>query len=78
MIYLRDMMEKLGRGSVMIQKVCKEKGLPAPACRSEESSGVTFNFYTPEVTPKVTPEVQRLLKSIKGEMPTVRKFRANQ
>ncbi|MHB1461114.1 MAG: Fic family protein [Armatimonadota bacterium] len=56
-LYLRGLMEKLGRGSVLIQKACEERGLPKPTWSSEEGHGVTLTFYTPEVTPQVTPGV---------------------
>ena len=53
-------MEKLGRGSVLIQKACKEAGLPVPTWSSEEGRGVTLTFYT--------PEVMRIIAVIDGEM----------
>jgi len=62
-LYLRGLMEKLGRGSVLIIQSCTERGLPKPSWISDEKSGVTLTFYAPEVTPEV-----RLLSAIKGEM----------
>jgi ATP-dependent DNA helicase RecG len=56
-LYLRGMMEKLGRGSMMIQKSCAERGLPTPAWRSEAGHGVTLTFFAGEVTGEVTEEV---------------------
>ncbi len=47
-LYLRGMMEKLGRGSVMIQKSCLERGLPRPEWRSDVGQGVTLTFFVPE------------------------------
>lgn len=75
-LYLRGMMEKLGRGSVMIQKSCAERGLPKPEWRSEAGHGVTLIFFTGEVTEEVTGEVAeevtgevlRILQAMKGEM----------
>ncbi|MGA1869376.1 MAG: Fic family protein [bacterium] len=82
-LYLRGFMEKLGRGSVMILKACKDRGLPAPMWASDEESGVTLTFFlpqvgtkmarsgtevTPEVAPEVKPEVMRLLAVLKGSM----------
>jgi ATP-dependent DNA helicase RecG len=64
LFYLRGMMEKMGRGSVLIQKSCAEQGLPMPNWHSEKGSGVTLTLYAPEVT----PEVIRLLQNLAGEM----------
>ena len=50
-LYLRGMMEKLGRGSVLIQKACSDRGLPKPEWKSDK--GVTLTFFAPEVTPQV-------------------------
>ena len=47
-LYLRGMMEKLGRGSVIIQKSCLERGLPRPEWRSDAGQGVTLSFFVPE------------------------------
>ena len=47
-LYLRGMMEKLGRGSLLIQKLCKERGLPEPKWRSEEGPNVVLTFFVPE------------------------------
>lgn len=47
-LYLRGLMEKLGRGSVMIQKSCIERGLPRPEWRSDTEQGVTLTFFVPE------------------------------
>ncbi len=63
-LYLRGLMEKLGRGSVLIIRACKERGLPIPLWTSGEHAGVTLTFFTPEVT----PEVQKLLRVCDGDM----------
>ncbi|HMN06192.1 MAG TPA: putative DNA binding domain-containing protein [Flavobacteriales bacterium] len=75
-VYLRGLMEKAGRGSVLIIKECAEHGLPAPTWTSTKA-GVTLTLYaphdtphvtphdTPHVTPHVTPQVERLLKAMK-------------
>ena len=47
-LYLWGMMEKLGRGSVMIQKSCLNQGLPQPEWRSDAKQGVTLTFFAPE------------------------------
>ncbi len=47
-LYLRGLMEKLGRGSVMIQKSCIGRGLPRPEWRSDVGQGVTLTFFVPE------------------------------
>lgn len=74
-LYLQGYMEKLGRGSVVIQKTCQQAGLPAPKWHSDQSSGVTLTLFAPEVTPEVapevTPEVGKLLMALIGEQPRV-------
>ena len=55
-LYLRGMMEKLGRGSVMIRKACKAYKLPMPVW-SADAQGVTLTYPAPEVDTEVTPEV---------------------
>ncbi len=66
--YLRGLMEKMGRGSRLIQKLCAEQGLPSPEWRSEAGIGVTLTLYAPEATPEATPEVKKLLQQLKGDM----------
>ena len=75
-LYLRGLMEKAGRGSVLMVQKCLENGLPSPFWKSDPRLGVTVTFpapevtpeVTPEATPEVTPEVKRLLKHLTGEM----------
>ena len=67
-LYLQGYMEKLGRGSVVIQEACQQAGLPAPKWNSDSVSGVTLTLFAPEVTPEVTPEVKKLLSIMIGEM----------
>ena len=55
-LYLRGLMEKLGRGSVMIRKACKAYKLPMPVW-SVDAQGVTLTYPAPEVTIEVTTEV---------------------
>lgn len=55
-LYLRGLMEKLGRGSVMIRKTCEEQGLPMPVWRAD-AQGVTLTYPATEVTTEVTTEV---------------------
>jgi ATP-dependent DNA helicase RecG len=50
-------MEKLGRGSVLILRACKERGLPAPLWTSDAKTGVTLTLFATEVTTEVTTEV---------------------
>lgn len=57
-LYLRGMMEKLGRGSLLILRECKEHGLPPPEW-SVDPEGVTLTFFDPEVA--------RLLRAFRGE-----------
>lgn len=66
-LYLRKLMEKLGRGSAMIKKECEDNGLPTPKWHSDQS-GVTLTFFTPEAIPEVAPEVTKVIRSIIGEM----------
>lgn len=49
-LYLRGYMEKLGRGSLLIQKLCKEYGMPEPKWQSNINTGVTLTFYKPKKT----------------------------
>jgi ATP-dependent DNA helicase RecG len=53
-IYLRGMMEKAGRGSVLIQKICHDEGLPKPEWRSDKYTGVTLTFHALEMDGGVT------------------------
>jgi len=63
-LYLRGLMEKAGRGSVLMVQKCLEYGLPSPFWQSDPKLGVTVTFSTTEVT----TEVIKLLKRFKGEM----------
>lgn len=63
-LYLRGLMEKSGRGSVLMVKKCLENGLPLPVWTSDSKLGVTVTFSTTEAT----TEVVRLLSHLKGEM----------
>lgn len=56
-LYIRGLMEKAGRGSVLMIGRCQEQGLPAPVWTSNAKLGVTVTFRTPEVAPEVTPTV---------------------
>jgi len=49
---------------LLIQQECKTAGLPAQQWKAESSSGVTLTFFTPQVT----PQVEKLLASLRGEM----------
>lgn len=81
--YLIGEMEKLGRGSLLIQKECNDYGLPSPEWKSEKNKGVTLTFFksplknltpqgenndTPQDTPQDSPQVKKLLNIINGEM----------
>lgn len=75
-LYLRGLMERLGRGSVLILNACQKHGLPKPVWTSDERSGVRLTFFAPHVTPQdtpqdtpqVTPQVERLLAVVRGTM----------
>lgn len=65
-LYLRGLMEKAGRGSVLMVKECLKNDLPAPVWKSDETLGVTVTFIAPEATPEATPEVEKLVSVISG------------
>ena len=74
-LYLRGYMEKIGRGSILIQRACTRRGLPLPRW-SEDDYGVTLTFFTTEVATEVTTEVatevatevMQIIKVLDGEM----------
>ncbi len=49
-LYLRGLMEKAGRGSVLMIQQCLEYDLAAPQWRSDKELGVTVTFRAPEGT----------------------------
>lgn len=81
-LYLRGLMEKAGRGSVLMVQQCRNAGLPDPVWRSDTKLGVTVTFASPDsaavsrfgVLPpafnvrKLRPEVAKLLIAIAREM----------
>lgn len=67
-LYLQGYIEKLGRGSVLIRQACEENGLAPPVWYSEGNSGVTLTFLTPEVAPEATPEVEKLIMLVNGDI----------
>ena len=44
-LYLRGRMEKIGRGSLLILRLCQEAGLPEPKWESDLHRGVTLTFF---------------------------------
>jgi len=74
-LYLRGFMEKKGRGSVLIQNACTERGLPLPQWSvSEQGVRLTF-FASPgaqqpakEDTHKLHREFKRMLDAFTGDM----------
>lgn len=46
-LYLRGMMEKVGRGSLLVLNACRQRDLPPPVW-STDALGVTLTFYAPE------------------------------
>ena len=82
-LYLQGLMEKLGRGSLLIKKACSDNGSLPPKWKDDDF-GVTLSIYSRiinietsvvttasvnvQVTPEVTPEVMRLLNIIQGEI----------
>jgi ATP-dependent DNA helicase RecG len=63
-LYLRGLMEMAGRGSVLMIQECLENGLSEPEWKSDATLGVTVTFRAPQVT----PQVEKLLKVLKGPM----------
>jgi ATP-dependent DNA helicase RecG len=61
-LYLRGLMEKAGRGSVLMIQQCRDNGLADPEWKSEEKLGVTVTFRAPQVTPQVKMETVQPLK----------------
>lgn len=74
-LYLRGKMEKVGRGSVLIQKACTDHGLPLPKW-FESDQGVRLTFFahpgaqeaTREDSQKVSREIKRMLTVFTGDM----------
>ena len=52
-LYLRGLMEKAGRGSVLMVQQCREVGLADPFWESDPKLGVTVTFSAGEVTGEV-------------------------
>ncbi len=52
-LYLRGLMEKAGRGSVLMVQRCRDAGLRDPFWKSDPKLGVTVTFPAPEVPPEV-------------------------
>ena len=66
-LYLRGLMEKAGRGSVLMIQQCRDSGLPDPGWKSDQL-GVTVCFEIPQVTPQVTPQVEKLVGVVNAPM----------
>jgi len=70
-LYLRGFMEKMGRGSVLIQKACTDRGLPLPQWLQTEQ-GVRLTFFAHPGTQKITQEInvgiKRMLNVLDGDM----------
>jgi ATP-dependent DNA helicase RecG len=49
-LYLRGRMEKIGRGSLLILRLCEEAGLPVPTWSSDKNRGVTLTFHAVDGT----------------------------
>ena len=84
-LYSRKYMEKLGRGGLLIRKICKEYGLKAPVWTSD-SNGVTLKFFanrevgmevntevSTEVNMDVTEEVRKVIPFIENHKSYSRK-----
>ncbi|MDX8549361.1 putative DNA binding domain-containing protein [Methanospirillum sp. J.3.6.1-F.2.7.3] len=78
-LYLQGLMEKIGRGSLVIIKTCFDNGSPPPQWKDDDF-GVSLTIYsriihietsivaTASVNVQVTPEVMRFLNIMQGEM----------
>ncbi|MGP8254424.1 MAG: Fic family protein, partial [Methanoregula sp.] len=70
-LYLRGFMEKMGRGSVLIQKTCTDRGLPLPQW-SQNEQGVRLTFFafreTHEIPHEINPGIKRMLNVLDGDM----------
>jgi len=74
-LYLRGKMEKVGRGSVLIQNTCTDHGLPLPQW-SVSDQGVRLTFFaqpgaqeaTKKDSQKVSREIKRMLNALDGDM----------
>ena len=70
-LYLRGFMEKMGRGSVLIQKACTDRGLPLPQW-SQNEQGVRLTFFalpgTQEITHEINVGIKRMLDVLEGDM----------
>lgn len=51
-LYLRGLMEKAGRGSVLMVRQCEENGLASPVWTSDKTRGVTVTFSSEAVKSK--------------------------
>lgn len=54
-LYLRGMIEKVRRGSLLVLNACRHRDLPAPVW-STDALGVTLTFHAPQVTGEVAGE----------------------
>lgn len=57
-LYLRGLMEKAGRGSVLMVRQCQEQGLPAPEWTSDAQLGVTVVFHAPAESASTRHQVE--------------------
>jgi len=60
-------MEKMGRGSVLIQKACADHGLPQPKW-SENERGVVLTFFAPGVIYEVPPRILGIPREVPGKL----------
>ena len=67
-LYLRGFMEKMGRGSVLIQKVCADSGLPRPQW-SQNERGVMLTFFASSKTQEVSRKLPREALEVPRKLP---------
>jgi len=75
-LYIRKYMERLGRGSVVIQDDCKKYGLPEPKWTSDADLGVSLTFFANESvntniltdSQVITAQVAKLISIMQGEL----------
>ena len=66
-IYLRGMMEKLGRGCILIREECHNIGLCKPEWKAD-ATGVTLTFFTEQATEQATEQVTEQVVKLVGIM----------
>jgi ATP-dependent DNA helicase RecG len=77
-LYVRNLMERIGRGTTKMIEACREAGIPSPTWKVD-SDGITLTLYnrnSPEApVARLTPRQEDLLKAMKpGEEVRLREY----